>query len=259
MALAVSTLLAITAFIVAFLYIPNIGVTAIHPSTNEHLSPFRNRQNKVNQFILNMRGIFPSLLSSLILLLATSFCVLFAWAFIGPPFMFYAYNNLGWNSSMLGLMMSTYGIALTLGELGFGQLSDRLGRKPVIIVGLLLFSAQFVGLAFFSNNILIAIAFMVAGLGNALYDPAISASILDISPEQHRVQILGIKSMIGSMGSIFGPALVALFNSFMNAHTIFLTSVIVILLIACINLCDLINKKHSVNPRSQSVIPLSKF
>jgi len=46
--------------------------------------------------------------------------------------MFYAYDDLSWNSSMLGLVMSTYGIAMMLGEFGFSQVSDRLGRKPVM-------------------------------------------------------------------------------------------------------------------------------
>ena len=144
--------------------------------------------------------------------------------------MFYAYNDLGWSSSMLGLMMSTYGVSLMFGELALGQLSDRLGRKPVILMGLVLFSAQFIGLAFFRNYILIAAAFVIAGLGNALYDPALSASILDISPEEHRTRILGIKSMVGSSGSILGPALVALLNSSMDARSIFLIAVGVVLL-----------------------------
>jgi DHA1 family multidrug resistance protein-like MFS transporter len=133
---------------------------------------------------------------------------------------------------MLGLMISTYGTALMLGEFGLGRLSDRLGRKPIILLGLMLFSAQFIGLAFFRNYILIGIAFVIAGLGNALYDPALSASILDISPDEHRARILGIKSMVGSTGSILGPALVALLNSSMGARGIFLIAVGVVLLTA---------------------------
>lgn len=123
---------------------------------------------------------------------------------------------------MLGLVMSTYGIAMTLGEFSLSRLSDRLGRKPVILVGLMLFMAQFVGLAFFQNYILIAISFVIAGLGNALFDPALSASMLDIAPAEHQARILGIKSTAASLGSILGPALVVLFTSFLEARGIFL-------------------------------------
>ena len=65
---------------------------------------------------------------------------------------------------MLGLMASAYGVALLFGELSLGQLSDRLGRKPVILMVLVLFSAHFIGLAFFRNSILIIAAFVIAGL-----------------------------------------------------------------------------------------------
>jgi MFS family permease len=89
-----------------------------------------------------------------------------------------------------------------MGEFGLSQLSDRLGRKPVILLGLVSFSTQFLGMAFFKNTILIAVSFMVAGFGNALFDPALSASLLDITPTRHQARTLGIKSAAGSLGSI---------------------------------------------------------
>jgi DHA1 family multidrug resistance protein-like MFS transporter len=144
-----------------------------------------------------------------------------------------------------------------LGEFGFGRLSDRLGRKPIIIMGLMLFSAQFIGMAFFRNNILIATTFVIAGLGNALYDPALSASILDISPSEHRARILGIKSMVGSFGSILGPALVALFNSSMDARSIFLIAVGVVLLTTLIVLIDQARERFS--KKEPSPMPLARI
>jgi len=144
--------------------------------------------------------------------------------------MFYAYNDLGWSSSMLGLMMSTYGVALMFGEFGFGRFSDRFGRKPVIIIGLMLFSAQFIGMAFFRNHVLIAVTFVTAGLGNALYDPALTASILDISPTEHRARILGIKYTAASLGNILGPALVVLVTSSISVSSVFLIAVAVVAL-----------------------------
>ncbi len=150
------------------------------------------------------------------------FAVMFAWAFIEPRFMFYAYDDLRWSSSMLGLVMSTYGVSMMLGELGLGRLSDSLGRKPVIVAGLVLFSAQFIGLAVSRNYVVIAVAFVIAGLGNALFDPALTSAVLDIAPSQHQARILGVKSTVGSLGNIAGPALVVLCSSLVSARGIFL-------------------------------------
>ena len=243
-ALITSILMATAAFLAAFLILPNHSLLTSSSPTSIARRTGHYQHKGINNFWCEIRRTLPNPLTSFILLLTIAFVVLFAWAFIEPVFMFYAYNDLGWSSSMLGLMMSTYGIALMLGELGLGQLSDRLGRKPVIIAGLLFFSAQFIGLAFFNNSIFIAAGFIVGGLGNALYDPAINASILDITPEEHRGRILGMKSMAGSLGNILGPALVALLSSTMNARVIFLISVIVVLLTACFYLYNLIKEKR---------------
>jgi len=127
--------------------------------------------------------------------------------------------------------MSTYGVAMTLGEFFLSHLSDRLGRKPVIIYGLILFAAQFIGLGFFRNYILIATTFVIAGFGNALFDPALSASILDIAPVEHQSRILGIKSTASSLGNILGPALVVLFTPFLEARGVFLVAIGIVSLI----------------------------
>src|SRR5690606_21142301 len=137
-------------------------------------------------------------------------------------------------SSMLGLVMSTFGIAFMLGEFGLGHLSDRWGRKPVILAGLVLFTAQFVGLAFGRSYPPIAASFVIAGLGNALFDPAMSAAILDITPSHHQGRVLGLKSTASSLGSVVGPGLVVLVTPFLPPRAIFLTAT------AIIGLCLLI-------------------
>ena len=222
-ALTVSIVMAMLTFTMAFFMVPetrtNLGRTTLAtgngrtfrlPDLKSSMHTFRNR--------------LPESLSSFLVLLSISFAVMFAWAFIEPKFMFYAYDDLGWSSSMLGLVMSTYGIAMTLGEFGLSHLSDHLRRKTVIMIGVLFFMAQFVGLAFFRNYVLITVSFVIAGLGNALFDPALSASILDIAPRDHQARILGFKSTAGSLGNILGPGLVILLTPILEARGIFLTA-----------------------------------
>jgi MFS family permease len=158
--------------------------------------------------------------------------VLFAWAFIEPQFMFYAYDTLSWTSSQLGLVMSTYGLACMFGEFSLGRLSDRLGRKPVLVLGLALFSAQFVGLVMFRDVSWIVVSFLLAGLGNALYDPALSAHILDITPPEQTARIMGLKGTVGSLGNMLGPALVVLFTPFVSPQLVFLIAAGLVVMLA---------------------------
>ena len=201
--------------------------------SSQHITAVR--PANIKSTLQAIRATLPISLSPLSLVLFIYFAVMFAWAFMEPRFMFYAYDDLRWNSSMLGMVMSTYGVAMMLGEFGLSRLSDTLGRKPVIIAGLVLFSAQFIGLALSRNYILIAVTFVIAGLGNALFDPALSASILDIAPSEYQARILGLKSTFGSLGNIAGPALVVLFTSLLPAQGIFMMAagtVIVTMVIA---------------------------
>ncbi len=87
------------------------------------------------------------------------------------------------------------------------------------------------------------------GLGSALYDAKLSASILDIYPQEHTSRILRIMSMVGSFGSIAGPALFTLLNSSMDARSIFLIDVGVVFLTALIGLI------HQGNDRSSEKEP----
>lgn len=157
-----------------------------------------------------------------LLLMLITFGAMFDWAFIEPQFMFYAYDNLIWTSSQLGLVMSAYGVAFMFGEFTLGQLSDRLGRSPVLVMGLALFSAQFIGLVFFRDVSLIVVSFILAGLGNALYDPALSAFILDITPPENTAGMMGLKSTAGSFGNLLGPMLVVLITPFVTPQVVFL-------------------------------------
>ena len=78
------------------------------------------------------------------------------------------------------------------------------------------------------------VCFVLAGLGNGLFDPALSAHLLDITPPEHTARLMGIKATAGSFGNLLGPALVVLFVSFASPQVIFLAagSLIILLTIA---------------------------
>lgn len=229
-ALSVSIIMAVITFTMALLMVPetrkNLGRLA-QVIRNDRIFRFSDLRSSVHTF----RNTLPNSLSAFLVLLSISFAVMFAWAFMEPKFMFYAYDDLSWTSARLGLVMSTYGLACMFGEFALGQLSDRLGRKPVLVLGLALFSAQFIGLVIFRDATWIVISFILAGLGNAIFDPALSAHFLDITPPENTARILGLKSTAGSLGNMLGPGLVVLITPFVSPQVVFLLSSVLVLVL----------------------------
>lgn len=213
--------MAAAALLLAAFQIPETHTPAARP---DHLRPAGARGWQA----LLARPVF-------LLLMLIAFGVMFAYAFVQPQFMFYAYDDLSWTSSRLGFVMSAYAVAFMVCAFALGQLSDRVGRKPVLVLGLALFSAQFVGLVIFHDVTWIAVSFVIAGLGNALYDPALNAAILDITPPEHTAGMLGVKSTAGSLGSMLGPGLVVLLGPFLNARIGFLIATALVVLLALVS------------------------
>ncbi len=71
---------------------------------------------------------------------------MFSWQFVEPTLPFYAYDELGWSSARFGMAMSGYAVMLLVGETALGHLSDRIGRKPVLIMGLVVHTTQYLAL-----------------------------------------------------------------------------------------------------------------
>lgn len=78
----------------------------------------------------------------------------------------------------------------------------------------------------------ILLSLAVAGLGNALYDPALSAMILDITPPERTAAMLGVKSTAGSLGSTLGPALLMLMTTGPQVGFLAATALVVVLAMA---------------------------
>jgi len=164
----------------------------------------------------------PQPLSIFLVLLAVDFIGTFAFTFVEPQMVFYVYDKLGWSTAQFGLVVAAYGVAMFLGQTTLGQLSDRVGRRPVIVVGVLLNSMLYAGLAFLTNFAVIIVVSAVAGLGAALSAPALSASLFDITADKHRSRVMGIKNAALSLGGVLGPFLVVFATQLTTPRGVFL-------------------------------------
>ncbi|WFE26124.1 DHA2 family efflux MFS transporter permease subunit [Solwaraspora sp. WMMD791] len=100
---------------------------------------------------------------------------------------------------------STYLLAYAVPLLFAGRLGDRLGRKPVFLAGMVVFTSAslFCGLANSATELIAART--VQGLGAALMAPQTMAFIGTLFPENRRGAALGAWGAVAGLASIVGP------------------------------------------------------
>ncbi|MCC5859975.1 MAG: MFS transporter [Ectothiorhodospiraceae bacterium] len=127
-----------------------------------------------------------------------------------PVFAVYGQELEGATPALIGLAIGIYGFTQALLQIPLGMVSDRIGRRPVILGGLLLFLLGSV-VAALSDHILGVV------LGRALQGGgAISAVVMalaaDLTPPERRTRVMaGIGMSVGAafmLALILGPVLV---------------------------------------------------
>lgn len=186
-------------------------------------------------------------------LLLLDFIGVFGFAFVEPRMVFYFYDDLAFTTTQFGLIVGGYGLAMVIGQLGLGRLSDRLGRKPVIFIGFGLNVFFYLGLIMVSQFSLLFVAAVIAGLGSALLAPALSAFYLDIAGEQHRSRVMGLKESAAALGGVTGPLVVAGINRWMTPQDIFMVAAGIMLSAAVLALLAL--GRPATRPLDKSVRP----
>ena len=155
-------------------------------------------------------------------LLILDFIGVFVFAFVEPQMVFYFYNDLEWTTIQFGLVVGAYGLAMVFGQLVLGRSSDRYGRKPIIVLGILVSTSLYAGLILVSQYPVMLLVAAIAGLGSALISPALSSYYLDITDDRFRSRILGIKESSAALGGVLGPLLLVGISALTEPRGIFI-------------------------------------
>lgn len=123
-----------------------------------------------------------------------------------PVFSVYAPTLAGGGDVFLvGIALGAYGLTQAFFQIPYGMASDRYGRKPVIVAGLLLFAAGSFLAAAADHIVWVIVGRVIQGAG--AISAAVTALAADLTREQHRTKVM---AMIGStIGLVFALSLIA--------------------------------------------------
>ena len=110
-----------------------------------------------------------------------------AWGVL-PLYLAQQHESLATISLIAGLYGGIWGFA----QFGTGLLSDHTGRKPLIIVGLVLLGGGLAAMVSLHGTVAWSLAAGVMGLGMALVYPVLNAAVADVAAPKDRGAILGV-------------------------------------------------------------------
>lgn len=130
-------------------------------------------------------------------------------------------SRLGASGLYIGLIFGAFSISRTVFLPLFGRLSDRKGRKPFIVFGLLAYALVSVAFILFPQvNQMIAIRFF-QGMASAMIMPVIQAYIGDITPQGREGVVMGVFNMSLFFGLSLGPVVGGVISDRFNLQAAF--------------------------------------
>ena len=150
-------------------------------------------------------------MSKLLILFVTAFVDMVGLAMMVPLLPYYA-TDFGADATTVGLLISAFSVAQLAVAPVWGRVSNRHGRRPAILAGLLITAAAYVLFAFAGSVPALLATRLVQGLGGGTIG-VVQAYVADVSSPAQRTKSLGWLSAITSLGAVAGPAMGSLLVS----------------------------------------------
>ncbi|MGG1659365.1 MDR family MFS transporter [Brevibacillus sp. NRS-1366] len=157
------------------------------------------------------------------------------------PFLFlYLSNNTDMDLATIGLTIGAGPLAGTLGGFIAGTLSDKIGRRRVMLGALYVWTFVFVGFALSKNPMILLLLNMAGGLCRSFYEPVSQALMADVTPPEKRFRVFSLRYTAINVGVAVGPIAGAVLAKTSVALPFMITAIIYLFYV--ISLQGLLNK-----------------
>ncbi|HEY3272262.1 MAG TPA: MFS transporter [Methanocella sp.] len=140
----------------------------------------------------------------LTVLLLSTFIFTLGFGITVPIMPFFA-KSMGGTVVDVGILMALFSLAELVFAPVWGKVSDRFGRKPVIMIGLLGFGLAFTATGLSTSLLMLYGSQLIAGALAAGIFPAVMASIADQTEPEQRGRYMGLLGAASGLGIIVGP------------------------------------------------------
>ena len=171
-----------------FAFIPGVIAVFVILFIRERNTPLEKDLEKERKNI-SLRVSFKELSRDLKLFIIIS--SIFALGHFGYAFLLLRAKSIGLTDQTAILLYVLFYIVYVICAIPSGILSDKIGRKPVLIMGYLIFAITSFGLIFTSSIHSILLFFAIYGIFYAMIDGAQRAFVVDLAPEELKATALG--------------------------------------------------------------------
>ncbi len=124
-----------------------------------------------------------------------------------PFFALYITQKFGVGMTQAGFLLGISSFCGLIGSMVGGALTDKFGRKQLILFGLVFSALSTLGFGLVNNFLALFPFVIVVGLLSSVAGPAQQAMIADILPENQRQEGFGILRVVGNFAWIIGPTI----------------------------------------------------
>jgi multidrug resistance protein len=156
--------------------------------------------------------------SALVLIFLTVFIDLLGFGILIPILPSFSVKELHIDESAIGIAIAIYSFVQFLFNPVLGKLSDKYGRKPVIVVCLFLNAMGYIVFAFTHSYLMLLASRVIAGIGGSSIGVA-QAYIADVTTRENRSKGMGLIGAAFGLGFVFGPLIGGLLSSYGYAIT----------------------------------------
>ncbi|MFZ0456569.1 MAG: MFS transporter [Ignavibacteriaceae bacterium] len=151
--------------------------------------------------------------SALTLIFLTVFIDLLGFGILIPILPTFAVSKLHVSETAVGVAIAVYSLVQFIFNPLFGKISDKNGRKPIILICLLLNALGYVIFAFSNTYLMLIISRIIGGIGGSSIGVA-QAYIADITTKENRSKGMGMIGAAFGLGFVFGPLIGGLLSKF---------------------------------------------